>query len=264
MLTNQPTNGNDTITGTPNDDVISALAGDDVVEALEGNDRVNGNAGNDTLDGGDGIDILNGGTGNDELEGAFGDDRAIGGDGNDSLLWDDGDGNDRMSGNRGEDTVAVEGSLAEGDDFVLQQEGTQAIFDRVNLGPFKLTVDTSEAFEVDGVGGNDRFTVKDLANTDVKSVEFSGGEGDDFLNGGETSTPISAKGDAGNDTLIGSSVKDLLDGGTGNDLVIGAKGDDRMIGGRGNDTLAWADGDGNGSHEWQPRYRHNRRPRLSG
>jgi Ca2+-binding RTX toxin-like protein len=149
-----------------------------------------------------------------------------------------------MSGDSGTDTIEVEGSLLKGDDFVLEQNGTQAIFDRVNLGLFTLTVDTSEIFDVSGVGGNDTLTVGDLSNTDVQKVTFDGGAGNDLLDGSETSTQLEAQGEAGKDTLIGSSADDTLDGGIGNDVVEGEKGDDRMIGGSGNDTLTWDDGDG--------------------
>jgi Ca2+-binding RTX toxin-like protein len=140
-----------------------------------------------------------------------------------------------MSGNQGTDTIGVQGSLAEGDDFVFQQQGTQAILDRVNLGPFKLTVDTSEAFAVAGEGGNDRFAVKNLANTDVNAVNFTGGNGNDWLDGSGTSTPITATGDAGSDRLTGSRGDDTLSGGAGFDTLTGGRGDDTLAGGSGRD-----------------------------
>jgi Ca2+-binding RTX toxin-like protein len=220
--------------------------GNDLLDGSETSTQLNGEGGkgNDILIGGSADDTLDGGIGNDEVEGEKGDDRMIGGTGNDTLAWDDGDGSDRMSGDAGIDTIEVEGSLLQGDDFVLEQSGTQAIFDRVNLGLFTLTVDTAEIFDVAGVGGDDKFTVGDLSNTDVNKVFYRGGEGNDLLDGSETSTQLNAKGEAGNDTLIGGSANDTLDGGAGNDEVEGEKGDDTMIGGSGNDTLAWDDGDG--------------------
>ncbi len=225
---------------------FSGGAGNDTLDGGDTNTRLvgNGDGGNDTLIAGSANDTLNGGTGNDLVEGERGNDRVIGGEGNDTLAWDDGDGSDRMSGNAGIDTIAVEGSLALGDNFVLGQQGNLAIFDRVNLVPFKLTVDTAEAFEVEGVGGNDSFDVNNLANTTVNQVSFSGGAGNDTLNGADTNTRLVGNGDGGDDFLLGSSVADTLDGGTGNDFVAGAKGNDRMIGGEGNDILAWANGDG--------------------
>jgi Ca2+-binding RTX toxin-like protein len=244
--------GNDTLTvGNLNrtDVKLVAFDGGDGNDLLDGEDTstllmAEGGAGNDTLIGSSADDTLDGGAGNDDIEGEKGDDTMIGGTGNDTLGWDDGDGSDRMSGGIGVDTIEVEGSLLQGDDFVLEQNGTEAIFDRVNLGLFTLTVDTSEIFEVSGEGGDDKFTVGDLSNTAVQKVIFEGGDGNDLLDGQQTSTQLIADGGEGNDTLIGSSVNDTLNGGAGDDFIAGAKGNDRMIGGSGNDTLAWADGDG--------------------
>jgi Ca2+-binding RTX toxin-like protein len=232
------------ILGTENNDRIKALAGDDTVKGLDGNDLIFGDEGNDILEGGNGTDTLWGGAGHDSIEGNKGSDTMIGGLGNDTLEWKDGDGSDRISGNEGYDTVEVEGSILDGDNFTLQQSGSKAIFDRINLVPFRLTVDTSEKFEVSGEGGNDTLTVGDLSNTDIRLLEFSGGKGNDLLSGATTNITVNAFGDSGNDTLVGGRARDNLNGGSGDDIIIGAKGDDRMIGGLGNDVLAWADGDG--------------------
>lgn len=150
----------------------------------------------------------------------------IGSAGNDILVWDDGDGSDRMSGNAGVDTIAVQGSLAQGDSFVLTQQGTQAIFDRINLIPFTLTVDTAEQFAVSGEGGDDFFDVNNLSNTSLASVSFSGGAGNDTLTGGGTSTQLVGNGDPGNDLLTGGSANDILIGGAGSDTLTGGAGDD--------------------------------------
>jgi Ca2+-binding RTX toxin-like protein len=243
--------GNDVLDGGNGNDIIFGGSGNDKLFGGNGNDNLFGGSGNDELDGGNGNDTLNGGEGNDELEGAKGDDTMIGGRGNDTLKWDDGDGNDIMSGGEGRDTIEVEGNLARGDDFVLGRNAQgKAFFERtgldgqVGVGRFTLTVDTSEVFEVSGVGGNDTFKVNDLTGTGVELVKFSGGEGNDKLDGTGTSTRLEADGGAGDDTLIGSSVADTLNGGDGNDVIGGEKGDDIMIGGNGNDVLEWDDGDG--------------------
>jgi Ca2+-binding RTX toxin-like protein len=232
------------INGTDNIDILVGGSKNDEINGLAGNDLLDGRGGNDTLEGGDGVDVLLGGQGNDSLEGNKGDDIMIGGNGDDILEWEDGDGSDLMIGGRGYDVIEVEGAVAAGDEFVLEQQGNLAIFDRVNLGPFTLTVDSSEAFEVKGEGGDDSFTVGDLANTAVQLVEFSGGEGNDTLDASGSSTAIKAKGDNGDDALTGSSANDTLEGGRGNDFIQGEKGDDTMIGGAGNDLLVWDDGDG--------------------
>jgi Ca2+-binding RTX toxin-like protein len=239
--------GNDTLdgSGTSTKIVADGGTGNDVLTSGSANDSLSGGAGNDSLDGGLGDDTLSGGAGNDLLEGAKGNDTVIGGAGDDTLAWDDGDGSDRMSGNAGYDTIEFNGAVEKGDELTLKQQGNLAIFDRVNLVPIKLTVDSAEKFDVSGLGGDDKFTVGNLANTGVKVVDFSGGAGNDTLNGSGTSTKLVANGDAGNDVLIGGSANDTLSGGAGNDEIEGKKGDDRMIGGAGDDTLEWDDGDGN-------------------
>lgn len=217
--------------------------GNDIIVANDANDSINSLAGNDTVSGGGGNDTLKGGGGNDLIAGNKGIDTMIGGEGNDILSWADGEGSDRISGNAGTDIIGVQGSLALGENFVLNQQGTQAIFNRVNLGQFKLTVDTSEQFIVQSEGGNDSFDVNNLTNTAVELVTFSGGVGNDTLDGNDTSIQLIGNGDAGNDFLSGGSAADSLNGGEGNDFIAGNKGIDTMIGGAGSDILVWADGD---------------------
>ncbi|MBW4551686.1 MAG: calcium-binding protein [Aphanocapsa sp. GSE-SYN-MK-11-07L] len=232
------------IDGTPDADIMVGDAGNDTLIAIEGNDLLAGDAGNDLVDGGQGDDTLLGGDGNDILEGAQGNDTMIGGAGKDILAWDDGDGSDRMSGGSGYDTVEFNGAVVQGDQLVLEQQGDLAIFDRVNLVPIKLTVDSAEKFDIAGLGGNDLLTVGNLSNTAVQVVKFSGGEGNDTLDGSGTSTKLVADGGVGDDVLIGGSANDSLYGNAGNDDIEGEKGDDTMIGGAGDDTLGWDDGDG--------------------
>ncbi len=228
-------------------EIISETAtnGNDNILADAANDSINSLAGNDTVNGGGGNDTLNGGAGNDLVIGAKDNDRIIGGLGNDTLVWADGDGSDRISGNAGADMISVQGSLTQGDNFVLGQQGTQAIFDRINLRQFKLTVDTTEQFTVVGEGSNDRFDVNNLSNTSVNLVTFSGGAGNDTLDGNDTSTRLVGNGNAGNDYLIGGDANDILNGGFGNDFLKGdgdysldePGGNDILNGGAGNDTL---------------------------
>ena len=252
-------------TGTDLETVVfNGGEGNDTLDASESNVVVvaDGGAGEDQLIGGSANDILMGGTDNDSIEGERGDDTMIGAEGNDTLEWDDGDGSDLISGGEGIDVVEVEGSLAEGDEFVLSQDGTNAIFDRVNLGQFTLTVDTSEEFEVDGVGGDDSFIVNDLSDTDVELVTFNGGEGNDTLDASQSNVPIVADGGEGDEILIGGAASDTLSGGEGNDEIfggdeidylfgnddhdtlVGDRGNDQMFGEDGDDRMVWNNGDG--------------------
>jgi Ca2+-binding RTX toxin-like protein len=177
-----------------------------------------GTPGNDTLVGTPLDDTLLGLEGDDNIAGEKGDDVMIGGAGDDLLDWDDGDGSDIISGEEGTDTVEVNGAVNRSDQFTLKQEGTKAIFDRINLGKFTLTVDTAETFDIFGEGGDDVLVVRDLSNTDVEVVKFFGDVGNETLDGSGTNTPLEAKGGDGDDVLISGKNVDTLTGDNGADF----------------------------------------------
>jgi Ca2+-binding RTX toxin-like protein len=212
------TENNDTLIGTPLNDDILGLGGDDTLDGLAGQDNLDGGAGDDILTGGDDGDSLLGGNGNDDIAGEKGNDVMLGGAGDDLLDWDDGEGSDLISGGEGSDTVEVNGAVAKSDQFTLKQEGSTAIFDRINLGKFTLTVDTVESFEIFGEGGDDLLIVSDLSATDVKTVKFFGSLGNETLDGSGTTTPLEADGAEGDDVLISGKGVDTLTGGSGGDF----------------------------------------------
>jgi Ca2+-binding RTX toxin-like protein len=216
--------------------VLNGGNGNDTLNSGSGLDTLSGDAGDDQLSGGDGNDTLDGGDGNDVVVGDKGDDRMIGGLGNDTLDWDDGDGNDVMSGNEGRDTIEVDGSVTRGDNFVLGKTAdNRAFFERTGLdgqavGRFNLTVDTAEIFDVSGDVGNDTFIINDVSGTGVELIQFDGGEGNDWVDGRATSTPLVLNGGNGDDVLIGgtgtfsgfvgtipATLGDTLTGGAGKD-----------------------------------------------
>jgi Ca2+-binding RTX toxin-like protein len=236
--------GNDTfqvndLTGTGVDLVkFDGGAGNDTLDGTNTKTRLeaDGGLGDDKLIGSSVADTLNGGDGNDIVAGEKGNDVMTGGNGNDTLEWDDGDGSDIISGGAGNDTVVVEGAEVGADSFVLGKDAqNRAFFDRVALdgtagkGRFTLTVDTSETFNVSGLGGDDSFTVNDLTNTGVNLVIFSGGDGNDKFDGSGTSTLLQLNGDAGDDTLIGGSGSDVITGGDGVDTLTGGGGSDQFV-----------------------------------
>jgi Ca2+-binding RTX toxin-like protein len=213
-------------------------SGNDTLDGTNTKTRLEaeGGTGDDKLIGSSVADTLNGGDGDDTVSGEKGDDVMTGGKGNDTLEWDDGDGSDIISGGTGNDTVVVEGAVVGADSFVLGKDAqNRAFFDRVALdgtlgkGRFTLTVDTSETFDVSGLGGDDSFTVNDLTNTWVNLVIFSGGDGNDKFDGSGTSTPLQLNGDAGDDTLIGGSGNDVITGGDGVDTLTGGAGSDQFV-----------------------------------
>ena len=219
-------NGDDGLIGGDQDDIFFGLDGDD------------------TILGGAGTDVMFAGSGNDVVVGQTGNDVAFLGAGRDRFVWNNGDGSDFIDGGKGYDTTQVNGADGPGDQFDLREAHGQAIFNRLNLGPFTLTNQNIERFEINGLGGDDSLTVGDLSNSDVKKVVFSGGDGNDTLDARESLTKIKAKGGSGDDLLLGGSADDTFVAGSGDDIVVGQRGSDTARLGRGRDRFVWNNGDG--------------------
>ncbi|HEX8655860.1 MAG TPA: calcium-binding protein, partial [Allosphingosinicella sp.] len=166
-----PTNGDDTIEGTP---------GDDVIDGLNGADTIYGRAGNDRLSGGDGNDRLFGEEDNDSLSGGAGDDFLVGGIGHDSL--DGGAGADRAEGGAGDDTYFVDSAADVA--FELPSEGTDLLVTRVSyvLG---ANIELMQAAAIGGVESLS-LTGNALGNTiwaTFGSNSIDGGAGADVMYG---------------------------------------------------------------------------------
>ena len=174
-------------------------------------------------------DTLKGGKGNDTIIGNKGDDLKIGGAGNDRLIWNDGDGSDIMEGGSGYDVVEVNGAVKAGDNFELRANGHRAEFERLNLGNFTLDINDVEKMEVNGGGGDDTLTVKDISGTDIQKVAFDGGKGNDVLDASQANVKVIADGGNGNDTLLGGAANDTLIGGNGDNIFTGGAGADTFV-----------------------------------
>ncbi|MEM8611014.1 MAG: calcium-binding protein [Cyanobacteria bacterium P01_H01_bin.105] len=224
--------------------VFSGGEGNDVLDARESSTTIEafGGDGDDFLLGGSAVDTFFAGAGDDIVVGQRGNDIAYLEDGDDRFIWNNGDGSDFINGGLGFDVTQVNGADGAGDEFDLRQVDGQAIFNRLNLGLFTLTNEGIEQFEINGQGGDDSFTIGDLTGSEVKSVLFSGGEGNDFLNASGTSTPVTADGGDGDDILIGGAGDDILIGGDGADLLIGGAGNNILIGGDGADFFGFDTG----------------------
>ncbi|MEO0756424.1 MAG: calcium-binding protein [Cyanobacteria bacterium J06648_16] len=217
---------------------------DDQLQGGDQDDIFLGGKGDDTILGGAGTDVVFAGKGDDTVVGQTGNDVAFLGSGTDRFIWNNGDGSDFINGGRGYDTTEVNGADGPGDQFDLREEKGQAIFNRLNLGQFTLTNEDIEQFEINGQGGDDSLTVGDLANSDVKKVIFSGGEGNDVLDARESSTTIEAFGGDGDDLLLGGAADDTFFAGAGDDVVVGQRGSDTADLGDGDDRFIWNNGDG--------------------
>jgi Ca2+-binding RTX toxin-like protein len=75
----------------------------------------------------------------------------------------------------------------------------------------------------------------------VSMIDFAGGDGNDRFEN-LTSVRANARGDAGNDTLIGGAGNDILFGGLGDDLLVGNQGDDVLHGQEGHDQVFGGEG----------------------
>lgn len=166
--------------------------------------------GNDSINGGLGNDSLNGGAGNDTLEGGDGNDTLVGGAGDDNLSLSQG-GVESADGGIGTDQVFVTRSSALGN-LTFSVSGTTATLTG------GVTMRNFEQFTVYFGEGNDRVTSVGAA----QSVRFLGY--------------------GGNDSLIGGTGMDQLDGGEGNDSLTGNDGSDYLTGGGGNDTILGGNG----------------------
>jgi Ca2+-binding RTX toxin-like protein len=152
---------------------VSGLGGDDAIAGAPGLAgrillTLNGNAGLDTITGGDGADRVSGGEAADVLDGGAGDDRVTGdrggdqmrgGAGDDVLEWNDGDGSDVATGGDGADLTRVNGSVTQGDAFEVAPNGSGIRFQRTNLVPFTIDLDT-ERIEMNTLAGDDTVAVK--------------------------------------------------------------------------------------------------------
>ena len=139
----------------------------------------------DGIVGNKGVNVLRGGPGNDVLVGVQGNDTMQGEADDDVLIWSNGDNSDLMDGGPGTDRVQVNGAAGVvGDIFtVAPGAGGRVDFDRTNLVPFSLDVGTVEQLAVVGLGGDDTFTVSDLAGAaDLAAVFLVGLDGSDTFN----------------------------------------------------------------------------------
>ena len=172
--------------GTTFNDYRTGGLDDEWFNLGNGADTALGGGGDDLLDGGSGNDKLYGEAGNDDLRGGFGNDQLFGGIGHDVL--DGGADADTLTGGTGNDLYRMIGQL----DTVVEAagEGTDTIYTNVKFATLPANVERLVADPATTTGG----------------VVFTG--------------------NAGPNTLIGSTFGDQLDGGAGADVMQGGAGDD--------------------------------------
>jgi Ca2+-binding RTX toxin-like protein len=204
------------ITSFSGNDSLAADAGVTLpmsIDAGSGDDEITTGDAADLVQGGDGNDTLNGAGGGDRIVGNRGGDTMNGGASADTTVWNNGDGSDVMNGDAGADRVEVNLSGA-GDTSTLQVENGRVRYDRLNPGPFNLSIGTAETFELNTLGGDDTLST---ALGVPMSLVADGGEGNDTLGGSDEP-----------DTFFGGPGDDRLDPGAGHDVADGGEGSDHL------------------------------------
>lgn len=266
------------ITGTGGNDTLSGGSANDQIFGLGGDDTLNGNGGNDQLDGGTGADTMNGGTGNDTyfVEDAGDVVNENSGEGTDTVrvsvlasytltanvekLVNTGSGtftgtgnalNNDMTGGSGSDTFYGSDGYDQlfgngGDDFLyggadgdLLDGGTGADTMEGGTGDDVYFVDNAgdSVTEASGEGFDEVYTklATYTLTSNVENLYYNGGAGNFTLTGNSLDNVIISGG--GNDTLTGDDGNDTLRGQTGNDTLSGGNGTDLLVGGSGVDDL---------------------------
>jgi hypothetical protein len=137
-----------------------------------------------------------------------------GGAGDDTTVWNNGDGSDVMNGDDGVDRV--ETNLSAGaDTSTLRLENGRVRYDRLNPGPFNLSIGTAEVFELNTLGGDDTLTT---AADVTLPLDVDAGSGNDIIQGGGAGDTID--GGDGNDSIqLRENVADFVRGGPGADTA---------------------------------------------
>jgi Ca2+-binding RTX toxin-like protein len=235
-------NGNDTVYGSNADDAIfynnGVISGG--IGSFDSIEQFFLGAGNDIIDltahgaggvdyvkdvyisGGDGNDKIIGGAGKDTIDGGNGDDLIFGWRGADTI--DGGNGNDIIYG----DDLGNNGIA--GDDTLSGSAGNDILYGGARSDHLDGGNDNDILYG--GLGGD---VLLGGNGDDVLYGDDPGTNGNDELHGGSGNDQLFGGG--GDDFMTGDSGDDMLDGGTGNDNVNGTQGNDILVASGGNDIL---------------------------
>ena len=269
--------GEDSLLGGSGTDTLRGGDDNDVIDGGADNDLVFGDAGDDTLSGGAGSDTIHGGAGNDRFtHDAEGVDEYYGDAGDDTLTINhySSNANNHVSfdGGSGIDTVilADDGQTYDLDDSAynrfstievieLNQTNQMLELDSVAVQTFATSdnnaVDNTDydgktLLVVSNTGTNNRVNLKDagwVVTGDTTTIA-GGTETYTILQFGSENiyvalnTVVTVFGNNGNDSIIGTSADESIDGGIGNDTILGLGGNDTIIAGRGDDSVDGGDG----------------------
>ncbi len=253
-----PNETNENLIGTQFNDTLSGNSADNRIQGLGGVDGLNGDAGNDVLEGGDSADTspgssnpnggLFGGPGDDTLIGGAGDDRLDGGGNTDTASYDDGQytggvtvdlskdagpgdevltsiesvtgtpGPDHLFGGPEANTLSGLG----GNDELVGGDGADSLLG----GDQDDTLTPGAGIDpvVDGGNGRDRVRYDEAGRVGGVTVDLSvddtGTDGNPVTEAGEHAVNIEdVTGTASDDTFIGDTAANAIDGGGGQDTI---------------------------------------------
>ncbi|HEY4185800.1 MAG TPA: hypothetical protein VGP07_12080 [Polyangia bacterium] len=198
--------------------ILVGMNGNDTLIGSNMADTLWGGLGDDTLKGGGGVDALNGGDGNDVMQGGLGNDAIDGGGFNCSVV----------------PATQPTGGLPAVPATTSCTTAAAAKSTVAGVNPGINTLDFSDRSSAVSV-------VVDLTNVSSTSLQTGAtGEKDvvTFVTGTTgPSTVQYLRGGAGNDTLTGDGLANIIWGGDGNDIINGGGGNDAIYGEGGNDTI---------------------------
>lgn len=211
----------------------SATTSDQTIATGAGDDTITSGTGNDTITAGDGNDVIDAGGGNDTVNIGDGDDVVNAGAGNDVIIAGQSGGNDFIDGGIGDDTVEYPSLSASAPVNI----DLQAIDRSSNADVASILTSTNVNLAATTAVGIATITGPN-PNTDVLlSIEnATGGAGNDTIGGSDVANVLNG-GSAGDDILNGLAGDDILRGGTGNDTMDGGADHDTLEGGAGDDSI---------------------------
>ena len=242
--------GGNTIDGGDGDDGITTGAGNDIVVAGLGDDTVITGGGADVTTVNGGIDTVDSGSGTDHLvvdfsssttdvsggvtggtlvggyDGTFADvagTSSVVFHGTENFTVTTGIGNDTVTTGSGNDVITT----GDGNDVLDGGMGSDQLSGGIGNDTYFAHDSQAQVIENSGAG----------ADTVYTTVTFSMAANVEGLVLQEAGGAIDATGSAGDDTIIGNSFANILNGGTGTDALMGGGGDDVLIGGAGADGM---------------------------
>ena len=214
--------GDNQITTGDGDNQITTGDGDNQITTGGGDNHITTGGGDNQITTGDGNNEIETGDGNNEIETGGGDDHVTTGGGDDTIHT--GDGDDVVHAGGGDDTIV--GGQGGGNDFYDGGIGVNTV--EYPSATNSITVDLNEIDRsgdpiIGGALGDVLATAALPADTPVGYAQGADIGIDVLIN------VQNATGGSGDDTIIGNSFNNILDGGLGDDTMIGGLGDDMYV-----------------------------------